>query len=118
MFSSIRTTTTFITEVCGVIFKIQSGPLNCDLEKVLYLLKFKVCGEAPYVGKAKTKFRYRFNSCKSKHRAFRKGKRKIPLKFFPDHYCLDDHLGIDDWDFTLFGQCETHQQLKERETFW
>ena len=27
------------------------------------------------------------------------------------------NLGIDDWDFTLFEQCETHKQLKERETF-
>ena len=30
---------------------------------------------------------------------------------------LDDHLGIDDWDFTLFEQCKTHKQPKERETF-
>ena len=43
---------------------------------------------------------------------------KIPQKRFHDHYCLDDHLGIDDWDFTLFEQCETRKQLKERETFW
>ena len=35
-----------------------------------------------------------------------------------DHYCLDGHLAIDDWDFTLFEQCETHKQLKERKTFW
>ena len=41
----------------------------------------------------------------------------MPQKRFHDHYCLDDHLGIDDWDFTLFEQCETHKQLKERETF-
>ena len=75
-------------------------------------------GEAPYVGKAKTKFRYRFNNYKSKHRAFRKGNRKIPQKLFHNHYCMDGHLGIDDWDFTLFEQCETHKQLKERETFW
>ena len=40
--NSIRTTTTFTTEACGEIFKIQSGPLNCNLEKVLYLLKCKV----------------------------------------------------------------------------
>ena len=53
--NSIRTTTTFTTEACEV-FKIQSGPLNCNSEKVLYLLKCKVCGEAPYVGKVKTKF--------------------------------------------------------------
>ena len=38
---------------CGEIFKIQSGPLNCNAEKVLYLLKCKVCGEAPYVGQTK-----------------------------------------------------------------
>ena len=40
------------------------------------------------------------------NRTFRKGNRKIPQKRFHDHYCLDDHLGIDDWDFTLFEQCE------------
>ena len=34
------------------------------------------------------------------------------------YICLDGHLGIGDWDFTLFEQCETHKQLKERETFW
>ena len=78
--NSIRTITTFTTEACGETFKIQSGTLNCNSEKVLYLLKCKckVCGEAPYVGKVKTKFRYRFNSHKSKHRAFRKGNRRIP----------------------------------------
>ena len=54
--NSIRTTTTFTTEACGEVFKIQRGPLNCNSEKVLYLLECKVCGEAPYVGKAKTKF--------------------------------------------------------------
>ena len=50
--NSIRTATTFTTEACGEIFQIQSGPLNCNSEKVLYLLKCKVCGDAPYVGKA------------------------------------------------------------------
>ena len=45
-------------------------------------------------------------------------KQKNTQKRFHDHYCLDDHLGIDGWDFTLFEQCETHKQLKERETFW
>ena len=91
--NSIRTTTTFTTEACGEVFKSQSGPLNCNSEKVLYLLKCKVCGEASYVGKGKTKF----NNNKSKHRAFMKGNRKIPQKRFHDHYCLDDNLGIYDW---------------------
>ena len=116
--NSIKTTTIFTTESCWETFKIQSGPLNCNSEKVLSLLQCKVCGEAPYVGKAKTKFRYRFNNNKGKNRAFTKGNRKIPQKLFHNHHCLDGHLGIDDWDFTLFEQYETHKQLKERETFW
>ena len=69
-------------------------------------------GEAPYVGKAKIKLQYRFNYYRSKHRALRKGNKKIPQKRFHNHYCLDGHLEIDDWDFTLFEQYETHKQLK------
>ena len=30
---------------------------------------------------------------------------------------IHSHNGIDDWQFTLIEQCETHEQLKERETF-
>ena len=51
--NSVRTTTTFTTETFGEVFKIQSGPLNYNSEEILYLLKCKVCGEAPYVEKAK-----------------------------------------------------------------
>ena len=51
---SISTATTFITEACQETFKIQSGPLTCDSEKVLYLFKCKV--EVPYIGKAKKNF--------------------------------------------------------------
>ena len=35
VFNSTRTTSTFTTEACGEVFKIQSGPLNCNSEKVL-----------------------------------------------------------------------------------
>ena len=115
--NSIRTTTIFTTEACGEVFNFQSGPLNCNSENVLYLLKCKVCGEAPYIGKAKTKFRYRFNDYKNKHRAFRKGNRKVPEKLFHDHYCLDDHLGIQDWDFSLFKHVRYISNLKRGEPF-
>ena len=54
--NSIRTSTTVTTKAYRETFKIQSGPLNYNSEKVLYVLKCKVCGEAPYVAKAKTKF--------------------------------------------------------------
>ena len=77
-----------------------------------------MCGEASYAGKTKTEFRYRFNNYKSKHRAFRKKNTKTTQKRFHDIYCLGVHLEIDDWYFTLFKQCETHKQLKEREIFW
>ena len=115
---STSTATTFTTEACQETFEIQSGSLTYDSEKVLYLIKCKICGEVPYVGKAKTKFRYRFNNYKSKHRAFRKGNWKVTQKLFHTHSCLDGYNGIEDWDFVIFEQCETHTQLKERETFW
>ena len=33
--------------------KIQSGPLNCNSEKILYLLRGKICDDTPYAGKTK-----------------------------------------------------------------
>ena len=42
--NSIKTTATFTKKACGENFEIQSGPLNCNWEKVLYLLKCKVYG--------------------------------------------------------------------------
>ena len=33
--------------------KFQSGILNCNSQKLVYLLKCKICGEASYVSKAK-----------------------------------------------------------------
>ena len=62
-------TVTFTTKACGETFKIQSGILNCNSQKVIYLLKCRSCGEASYVGKAKTKFRARFNKYKSAHKS-------------------------------------------------
>ena len=47
---------------------------------------FQVQSAAPYVGKAKTKLRYRLNNCKSKQRAFRKGNCRIPQKLLHSHY--------------------------------
>ena len=46
---SRSTTTIFATEACQEIFNIQKGLLNIDSEKLLYLIKCKVCGEVPYV---------------------------------------------------------------------
>ena len=72
VYDHIITTNTFTTKACRKVFKTQSGPINCNSEKVLYLLKYKICDDTPYVGKAKTKFLFRFNNYKSKHQSFRK----------------------------------------------
>ena len=101
---SISTATNFTTEACQETFKIQSGPLICDSEKVLYLLECKVCGEVPYVGKAERKFRYSFNNYKSKHRVCRKRNWKVPQKLFHIYYCLDGRSGIENWDFVILEQ--------------
>ena len=69
-------------------------------------------------GKAKKKFRLRFNNNKSKQRSFRKGKQNVPQKRFHSHYIQDCHRSIDDWEVTLFDKCETHKQILKRETFW
>ena len=103
---------TCLTQLNKNYYKFYSGNLRSNSEKVLDILKCKLRGEAPYVGKAKIKFQYRFNNYRSKHRALRKGNKKIPQKRFHNHYCLDGHLEIDDWVFTLFEQYETHKQLK------
>ena len=118
---SISTATTFTTETCYKSFKIQSGPLKCNSEKVLSPLKCKDCDEAPFFRESESQIssqlQYYYNY-KSKHRAFRKGNRKDPKKLFDTHYYLDGHSGIEDWDFGIFEQCETHAQLNEREAFW
>ena len=114
----IITTNTFTTKSCGEVFKFQSGSLNYNSEKVLYLLRCKIYDDTPHVGKAKTKFRVRFNNYNSKHLSYRKGKKNVPQERFHSHYVQDCHRGIDDWEATLFEKCEMHKQLKERETFW
>ena len=64
-------TDTFSVKDSGEIFKIQSEILSCNSQKVVYLLKCRICGKAPYIGKAKRKFRARFNNYKSAHRFYR-----------------------------------------------
>ena len=110
-------TDNFSTKSCGETFKIQCGVLNFNSKKVVYLLKCKICGEDPYVAKTKTQFKARFNNYKSAHRSYKK-KRKVSQQRFHEHYGQHSYNGIDDWQFTLIGQCETHERLKERETFW
>ena len=38
---------TFSTKACNETFKILSGPINFNFQKVVFLLKYKICGEVP-----------------------------------------------------------------------
>ena len=75
-------TNTFTAKACGEVFKIQYGSLKWNSEKVLYLLRRKICDDTPYVGKAKTKFCLRFNNYKSKYHSFRKKKTECTTEAF------------------------------------
>ena len=107
VYDHIITTNTITTKAC--VFKIQNGLLICNSEKVLYLLRCKICDDTLYVGKDKRKFRFRLNNYKCKHRSFRKGKQNVPQKRFHSHHVQDCHKGIDDWEVTLFEKCDTHK---------
>ena len=98
------------------VLNIQSGPLKCNAEKVLYLLRCKSCDVIPCARKAKTRFRLWFNNYKGKQRSFRKEKQNIPQKRFHLLYIQNCHAGFNDWE--VLEKCETHKQLKDRETFW
>ena len=78
MCNSLSASTIFAVEICEKTFKIQGGSLNCGSQKALYLLKYKLYGKAPYIGKDKTKFQYMFSYSKRKHRTSRKGTKKLP----------------------------------------
>lgn len=108
VFDSISATRTFKIEACQENFNVQSIISNGDSKILLYSLKCKICGEAPNVGKAKTKFRYRLNNYKSKHRMFREGKQKIVHTY----YYIGAYGSIDGWDFIIFEQCTSTIERK------
>ena len=110
-------TDTFTLKACAETFKTQCGILHCNSQKVVYLLKRRICCQAPYFGKAKKKFRARFKNYKSEHRPYRKT-RNVSQQCFHEHYAQHSLNGINDWQFTLIEQCETCKQLKETEKFW
>ena len=69
----------------GEVFKIQSGSLNCNSEKVLSLLRCKISDNTTYVGKAKTKFRLQFNNYNTA--LFEKENNQPQKRFHSHHDC-------------------------------
>ena len=85
----------FSTKTFCEIFKIQTGSLNCNSQKIVYLLKCKIFGEDPFIGKVKMKSRIRFNDYENVHMCFRKKTQSIAAVFY-EHYGQHMHSGIAD----------------------
>ena len=101
----IRTNT--FPKVCEELLKIQSGPLDCNLENVFYLLRVKFVMMPPMLERLKQSSTCGLITIKVNIDLFKNGKQNVPQIRFPSYY----------WEITLFQRCETHERLKERVTF-
>ena len=68
VFDFLCDTNTFFAKAWDEKFRIQEGTLNCKSHSFVYLLKCRICGEAPYVGNTKTNLEQDLTS-KSEHRS-------------------------------------------------
>ena len=67
---SICDTDIFTTNTCAETFKIQTEIFNCNSQKVIYLSKYTICGQAPYGKLLMMLLRARFDNYKSAHRSY------------------------------------------------
>ena len=100
----------------GELYHIDR-PLNCNSKNTIYLTECNQCWKQ-YTGSSKTKFRYRANSYKSTHLKF-KNEKQVPKealkqKHFHEHFCSDDHNGIQDWVINLIQQFDDENFLGQR----
>ena len=105
---SLKDTSHFKRRDTDKTFNILKGPLECNSNHVIYLSECNQCQyHFPYVGRTKTKFRYRINNHNSTHRKFRNKyvekdlvivikKTELKQKLSKEHYCSEGHQGIED----------------------
>ena len=72
----------FTTGACQGTFKFQSGPLNCDSEKIICLVKVKFVVKFHSLKKRKLHFVKGLIIIRLNTRAFRKDNQKVPQKLF------------------------------------
>ena len=121
----LDTSGTFTNASGNRIFNIRKGSLHCNSKFVVYLLRCKVCSKQ-YVGSTITKFRERFNNYKSQFRKYVKRKQEgdsnpgkdIAQAGLFEHFCSEDHNGMNDCSFNIIDQAEFLVRLREREAFW
>ena len=107
--------TTFAAEAYQETCKCQKDPLYCESEKLVYLLKYKVCGVVLYVGQTKTKFFYRFYNWK--HRAFKMGNQKVPQNIFTLAFVLMDIVELMIRVLWFFNPVNCMSNLKKGKKF-
>ena len=112
---SISTTTTFTAEACQ---NFRKAPWIATPKKYYIYRNSKSVVASSTLGKKKLNFAAGWTIATVNIEHLKKGNQKVPEKRFHAHYCLDGHSGSEDWNFVIFEQFETHEQLKERETFW
>ena len=90
-----KTISTFLIRNSGEIYCIHKQR-NSNSKNTVYLIE---CNQfwKQYTGSSKTKFRYRASNYKSTH--FNLDKNQVPKealmqKIFLEHFCSDDHSGI------------------------
>ena len=75
-----------------------------------------------YIASSKTKFCYRANNYKSTHRKSENKeqtlKEALKQKIFHEHFCPDDHNGIQDWVITSIEHVDGVKRLTQSEHFW
>ena len=85
--------------------------------EIFDLLQYNVCDNISYVGKAKKRSISGLITLKVNVGLLNEN-RMSHKKFFMQNYAQDCYTAIDDWEVILSAKCETHKQLKGRETFW
>lgn len=144
---NLMNTKDFESTTTGEKFTIQKGPLNCNSDKVIYLVTCKVC-RTQNVGSTKGVYRKRFNNYKSVHSKVRekllgetpkqtkrgrprknsedkiptKASKKLEKKYaqekFHNHFCQEGHKGIEDWEIRLIDSAFSEKSLRSKELFW
>ena len=112
---NIKECNTFTSQNTQRTFKINHE-LNCSSNRVIYLLRCKVC-ELQYVGQTSTPFRERWNNYKAHQRKIKRGE-KAPQESFHRHFLQSDHNGLEnDCEITLIDKTDVSSPTK-REFFW
>ena len=84
---------------------------------VVYLPTYKVCGK-PYTGSTITKFRSRFNQCKSNIKLYGEERRGFVQEKLMEHFYNQNHHGAQrDIIVQIIDHCNPNNQ-EQREEVW